>query len=251
MPSTCPRCGAPDVVPLVYGLPNTRALDMADQGLLRLGGCDMLEGAPSLHCMKCQHAWGSAKGPEAPEYKEAMARAVSAFRPIPEPVRRERMYQRRVQPLLDRVLPAAVAEGAECLVIEYVARSQRWEDGPNVFLVHGERRELIEDGGLAGYLLDKTLPIEEQGDDLFLRVRVQGQEVMLELEPDREEQRVRLSLRLEALTALRLEPVEPLERRPSCRYCGGPLRTARAAQCFGCGMDWHDPNNVVSNRPRR
>ncbi len=41
----------------------------------------------------------------------------------------------------------------------------------------------------------------------------------------------------------------PLPRpRPApipCPYCGQPLRTMLAEQCLGCGMDWHDPKNVV------
>jgi RNA-directed DNA polymerase len=30
-----------------------------------------------------------------------------------------------------------------------------------------------------------------------------------------------------------------------CPYCGVPLRTAGAKQCFVCGADWHDPRRVV------
>ncbi len=30
-----------------------------------------------------------------------------------------------------------------------------------------------------------------------------------------------------------------------CPHCGNPLRTPRARQCLTCGMDWHDPENVV------
>ena len=32
---------------------------------------------------------------------------------------------------------------------------------------------------------------------------------------------------------------------PPCLYCGEVLRTAKAKQCLSCGMDWHDPNNVI------
>lgn len=30
-----------------------------------------------------------------------------------------------------------------------------------------------------------------------------------------------------------------------CPYCGKDLRTDKAKQCLECGMDWHDPNNVI------
>lgn len=30
-----------------------------------------------------------------------------------------------------------------------------------------------------------------------------------------------------------------------CPYCGKPLLSHQAKQCFQCGTDWHDPNNVV------
>jgi hypothetical protein len=28
-------------------------------------------------------------------------------------------------------------------------------------------------------------------------------------------------------------------------YCGAELRTAKAKQCFECGMDWHDPAHII------
>jgi hypothetical protein len=33
-----------------------------------------------------------------------------------------------------------------------------------------------------------------------------------------------------------------------CPYCGELLRTAFAKQCRRCGMDWHDPTNVVNRK---
>ncbi len=32
---------------------------------------------------------------------------------------------------------------------------------------------------------------------------------------------------------------------PPCPYCRVPLRADKAKQCFECGMDWHDPANVL------
>jgi len=33
-----------------------------------------------------------------------------------------------------------------------------------------------------------------------------------------------------------------------CPYCGAQLRTQRAKQCRFCGMDWHDPDQVIRLR---
>ena len=30
-----------------------------------------------------------------------------------------------------------------------------------------------------------------------------------------------------------------------CPYCGRPLRTVLAKQCFECGTDWHDASNII------
>ena len=40
----------------------------------------------------------------------------------------------------------------------------------------------------------------------------------------------------------------PLPLRSPCPYCGKPLATDKAKQCFECGMDWHDPQNVVCHK---
>jgi hypothetical protein len=40
-------------------------------------------------------------------------------------------------------------------------------------------------------------------------------------------------------------PSEPQRLPRPCLYCGAPLRTRKAKQCFECGMDWHDSANVV------
>jgi hypothetical protein len=49
-----------------------------------------------------------------------------------------------------------------------------------------------------------------------------------------------------------LEPEASVEasgqHHPSCPHCGEPLRTEQAKQCFQCGMDWHDPENVVCRK---
>ena len=41
-----------------------------------------------------------------------------------------------------------------------------------------------------------------------------------------------------------LTEIHEKERTP-CPYCGISLPSAKARQCFSCGMDWHDPNDLV------
>ena len=46
-----------------------------------------------------------------------------------------------------------------------------------------------------------------------------------------------------------LEP--PTRQTKPCPYCGKPLRTDLARQCFECGRDWHDPaRGVKRDAPR-
>ncbi len=41
-------------------------------------------------------------------------------------------------------------------------------------------------------------------------------------------------------TLLAYDPPKPLVAKiKPCPYCGEPLRTALAQQCFACGQDWH------------
>ncbi len=40
-------------------------------------------------------------------------------------------------------------------------------------------------------------------------------------------------------------PVARFTEEGVCPYCGQPLPTLQARQCFQCGADWHDPDNVV------
>lgn len=52
----CPKCGHDRAIPTLYGLPGDPDLmTAAELGLLRLGGCCIFDGAPTLECARCDH----------------------------------------------------------------------------------------------------------------------------------------------------------------------------------------------------
>lgn len=55
----CPRCGAENSVPLIMGMPSFELFELADRGLVVLGGCMVGPDAPFLACRTCELEWGS------------------------------------------------------------------------------------------------------------------------------------------------------------------------------------------------
>jgi hypothetical protein len=56
--TTCPACGEPGAVPIVYGMPGDVAtFEEADAGLIVLGGCLSGEDDPDAACSACGHRW--------------------------------------------------------------------------------------------------------------------------------------------------------------------------------------------------
>ncbi len=53
----CPRCGAADSVPILYGMPTGKAGQAAARGELVLGGCAVGPDAPDWQCRACGHKW--------------------------------------------------------------------------------------------------------------------------------------------------------------------------------------------------
>ncbi|ABW25919.1 hypothetical protein [Acaryochloris marina] len=56
----CPNCNAQNTALILYGLPSfdEQMKQDLDKGLLVLGGCDLMETNPKLHCNQCGHEWG-------------------------------------------------------------------------------------------------------------------------------------------------------------------------------------------------
>jgi hypothetical protein len=63
----CPRCGREDSIPKVHGLPSLHAMQMADRGLVALGGCVIPEDAGDFLCRACGLEWGREFDPTADE----------------------------------------------------------------------------------------------------------------------------------------------------------------------------------------
>ncbi len=60
----CPRCGAGQVVPIVMGLPSAELFELADRGLVSLGGCEVGPEDHDFVCRSCGHEWGSEEDPD-------------------------------------------------------------------------------------------------------------------------------------------------------------------------------------------
>lgn len=56
----CPSCDAQDTALILYGLPSfdDQMKQNLDNGLISLGGCDLMDTNPKLRCNQCGHEWG-------------------------------------------------------------------------------------------------------------------------------------------------------------------------------------------------
>lgn len=56
---SCPSCGREDPIPLVRGLPGPADFELAERGLVTLGGCMVTPDESTLVCRACGAHWGS------------------------------------------------------------------------------------------------------------------------------------------------------------------------------------------------
>ena len=63
----CPQCGLEDSVPLIWGLPGIDLMQLAERGLVSLGGCMVPGDDPAWHCRACGLDWGRPGDPTADE----------------------------------------------------------------------------------------------------------------------------------------------------------------------------------------
>ena len=55
----CPSCGREESIPLLWGLPDSEAMELAERGLVALGGCMVMRDEPTLACRACGAQWNS------------------------------------------------------------------------------------------------------------------------------------------------------------------------------------------------
>jgi hypothetical protein len=57
----CPNCKSNNVIPIVYGFPAPSAMEEADKGNVKLGGCLVYDidgcGMADRYCKDCEHEW--------------------------------------------------------------------------------------------------------------------------------------------------------------------------------------------------
>jgi hypothetical protein len=64
----CPRCGREESIPIVWGMPSGDLFELAERGLVALGGCLLSpEGDPEWSCRACGLDWGREGDPTADE----------------------------------------------------------------------------------------------------------------------------------------------------------------------------------------
>ena len=55
----CPKCKSNNVISIMYGYPAPEAMEEAEKGNLKLGGCEVFIGGgqPDRFCKDCGHEW--------------------------------------------------------------------------------------------------------------------------------------------------------------------------------------------------
>jgi hypothetical protein len=56
MSSSCPQCGAAEVVPIIYGFPGPQLVEEAERGEVALGECRVSDDDPKWCCQQCDYS---------------------------------------------------------------------------------------------------------------------------------------------------------------------------------------------------
>lgn len=53
----CPNCESKNTLKILYGMPTHEAIEQAEAGKIRLGGCCVTVGGPEYYCKDCENEW--------------------------------------------------------------------------------------------------------------------------------------------------------------------------------------------------
>jgi hypothetical protein len=86
VPEMCPRCGAPEFVPLIYGYPSSEGREAILAGEAAPGPCAIPNEAPVRECLRCGGFWPGDRVSPLPEAEPAAtARGQELARRAPRP----------------------------------------------------------------------------------------------------------------------------------------------------------------------
>jgi len=57
----CPYCGSSPVIPIVYGYPSFQLFQQAEEGKVKLGGCEVREDNPKKFCASCERTFDTVR----------------------------------------------------------------------------------------------------------------------------------------------------------------------------------------------
>ncbi len=53
----CPQCESNNTLKILYGMPSHVAMEQAEAGKIKLGGCSLIVGGPEYYCNDCENEW--------------------------------------------------------------------------------------------------------------------------------------------------------------------------------------------------
>ncbi|MCD8502748.1 MAG: hypothetical protein LRY71_15145 [Bacillaceae bacterium] len=61
----CPKCASKNTLKFLYGMPTHEAIEQAEAGKIKLGGCCVIVGGPEYYCNDCENEWNKKQATEA------------------------------------------------------------------------------------------------------------------------------------------------------------------------------------------
>jgi hypothetical protein len=165
----CPSCGQEDSVRLIRGLPSFELMELAERGLVALGGCEVPREDVAFRCRACGLEWGRESDPTAEEQELADLLGVA----YPDVVRALGTGWRRESPVEDQAgvrwfvsgEPAQVAVGVHGPTFLLARPLTHWGES-RVDLQPADRREFARED-----LLHFPEMVAEEADAIASRRR--------------------------------------------------------------------------------